>query len=140
MSLEELVFSIETENIGVLFIFAQLLATDALPWHELAEQLGIRLLNEHLNNPIMQESFESILPKDHPKNTRFAINFFTSIGLGAITENLREYFKNMSRLIMKEQKPVSISGESDGSSSESESDSSDSERVDHHRRKRRRRT
>ncbi|KAM3377454.1 hypothetical protein P3S68_009867 [Capsicum galapagoense] len=75
---------------------------------------------------------ESILPKDNPKNTRFAINFFTSIGIGGITENLREYLKNTSRHIMKEQKPVSLGPES-------ESESSDSERDDH-RRKRRRRT
>ncbi|KAF3621870.1 hypothetical protein FXO38_31629, partial [Capsicum annuum] len=133
------------------------LDTDALPWHvlayivlteedttsssrifikilyqELAEQLGIRLLNESLNDPTMQQSFESILPKDNPKNTRFAINFFTSIGIGGITENLREYLKNTSRHIMKEQKPVSLGPES-------ESESSDSERDDH-RRKRRRRT
>ncbi|KAF3650402.1 hypothetical protein T459_31935 [Capsicum annuum] len=140
-----------------LNFFAHLLATDALPWHvlayivlteedttsssrifikilfqELAEQLGIRLLNERLNDPTMQQSFESILPKDNPKNTRFAINFFTSSGIGGITENLREYLKNTSRHIMKEQKPVSLGPES-------ESESSDSERDDH-RRKRRRRT
>jgi hypothetical protein len=40
-----------------------------------------------LNDPTMQGSFESIFPKDHPKNTRFSINFFTSIGLGGITES-----------------------------------------------------
>ncbi|MCD9559018.1 hypothetical protein HAX54_016734 [Datura stramonium] len=162
-----MIHRLETNKLrNVAKFFAQLLATDALPWHvlayirlteeyttsssrifikilfqELAEHLGVRLLNERLNNPTMQQSFESILPTDKPKNTRFAINFFTSIGLGGITENLRRYLKNMSRLIMQEQKPVSRSSESDGSSSESESDSSDSERDDHHhQRKRRRRT
>ncbi|KAF8811963.1 hypothetical protein BYT27DRAFT_7252293 [Phlegmacium glaucopus] len=30
---------------------------------------------------------------DVPKNTRFAINYFTSIGLGVITEEMREYLK-----------------------------------------------
>ena len=57
---------------------------------ELLEHLGIRLLNERLNDPTMQDSFESIFPRDNPKNTRFSINFFTSIRLGGITENLRE--------------------------------------------------
>ena len=33
----------------------------------------------------MQEAFQGLFPKDNPKNTRFAINFFTSIGLGGIT-------------------------------------------------------
>lgn len=97
----------------------------------------------------MQDSFESIFPKDNPKNTRFSINFFTSIGLGGITENLREYLKNMPRLIMQQQKPASESesesgsGSEDGSDSEasntdSESASSEDER-DRKRRKQRRR-
>lgn len=48
----------------------------------------------------------SIFPKDNLKNTRFSINFFMSIGLGGLTDNLLEYLKNMPRLIMQEQKPV----------------------------------
>ncbi|MCD7457460.1 hypothetical protein HAX54_035108 [Datura stramonium] len=121
-----MIHRLETNKLrNVAKFFAQLLATDALPWHvlayirlteedttsssrifikilfqELAEHLGVRLLNERLNNPTMQQPFESILPTDKPKNTRFAINFFTSIGLGGITENLRGYLKNMSRLLM----------------------------------------
>lgn len=115
---------------------------------ELSEHLGIRLLNERLNDPTMQDSFESIFPKDNPKNTRFCINFFTSIGLGGLTENLREYLKNMPRLIMQQQKQVpdsdidnesASSGSSDsGTSSESESDSASSDESDRKRSKRRR--
>lgn len=124
-------------------------------FQELSEHLGIRLLNERLTDPKLQDSFESIFPKDNPKNTRFAINFFTSIGLGGITENLREYLKNMPRLIMQQQKQVSDSevesddesessgsSDSDASSSESESEdpsSSDESDRDKRRRKRRRR-
>jgi len=33
----------------------------------------------------MQFAFEGLFPRDNPKNTRFAINFFTSIGLGGLT-------------------------------------------------------
>jgi pre-mRNA-splicing factor CWC22 len=40
------------------------------------------------------------MPKDTPKNTRFAINFFTSIGLGGLTDDLREHLKNMPKMIM----------------------------------------
>lgn len=95
---------------------------------ELSEHLGIRLLNERLTDPTMQDSFESIFPRDNPKNTRFAINFFTSIGLGGITENLREYLKNMPRLIMQQQKQVSESEPDSEADDESESsDSSDSD-------------
>ena len=30
-------------------------------------------------------AFEGLMPRDNPKNTRFSINFFTSIGLGGLT-------------------------------------------------------
>lgn len=115
---------------------------------ELSEHLGIRLLNERLTDPTMQDSFESIFPRDNPKNTRFAINFFTSIGLGGITENLREYLKNMPRLIMQQEQAVSDSesddesDSSDTASSETESDSSssdESERDDKRRKRKRKR-
>ncbi|XAR60402.1 hypothetical protein NMG60_11033761 [Bertholletia excelsa] len=148
-----MIHRLETNKLrNVAKFFAHLLGTDALPWHvlayirlteedttsssrifikilfqELSEHLGIRLLNERLNDPIMQDSFESIFPKDNPKNTRFSINFFTSIGLGGITENLREYLKNMPRLIMQQQQPVSESEEESGSSDSSDSAASGSE-------------
>ncbi|KAL3850098.1 hypothetical protein ACJIZ3_011980 [Penstemon smallii] len=148
-----MIHRLETNKLrNVAKFFAHLLGTDALPWHvlsyirlteedttsssrifikilfqELSEHLGIRLLNERLSDPAMQESFDSIFPKDNPKNTRFAINFFTSIGLGGITENLREYLKNMPRLIMQQQKAASESdAESDSSGSDSDSSKSDS--------------
>ncbi|KAF9626004.1 hypothetical protein IFM89_030658 [Coptis chinensis] len=65
------IHQLETNKLrNVAKFFAHLLGTDALPWHVLSY---IRLT----------------------KNTRFSINFFTSIGLGGITENHREYLKNM---------------------------------------------
>ncbi|WVY92833.1 hypothetical protein V8G54_031921 [Vigna mungo] len=171
-----MIHRLETNKLrNVAKFFAHLLGTDALPWHvlsyirlteedttsssrifikilfqELSEHLGIRLLNERLNDPTMQESFESIFPKDNPKNTRFCINFFTSIGLGGLTENLREYLKNMPRLIMQQQKQVSESESDDESgssassdsgtaSSNSDSTSSDESDAEHDRRQRKRR-
>ncbi|XP_057547982.1 uncharacterized protein LOC130826417 [Amaranthus tricolor] len=152
-----MIHRLETNKLrNVAKFFAHLLGTDALPWHvlayirlteedttsssrifikilfqELSEHLGIRLLNERLNDPTMQESLESIFPKDNPRNTRFAINFFTSIGLGGITENLREYLKNMPRMIMQ-QKPESEdeSGSGSGSGSDSSSSGSGSSTAD----------
>ncbi|XP_073309797.1 uncharacterized protein [Primulina huaijiensis] len=165
-----MIHRLETNKLrNVAKFFAHLLGTDALPWHvlsyirlteedtssssrifikilfqELSEHLGIRLLNERLSEPTMQDSFESIFPRDTPKNTRFAINFFTSIGLGGITENLREYLKNMPRLIMQQQKAVSESddeSESSGTETESRSGSSDSEsETDSDDRRRRKKT
>ena len=97
---------------------------------ELSEHLGLRKLNEKLNDPIMQDSFEGIFPKDNPKNTRFAINFFTSIGLGGITDSLREYLKNMPRLIMQQQRQIESESDSDESSEESDTSSSGSDSGD----------
>ncbi|XWS65665.1 hypothetical protein CRYUN_Cryun05aG0133100 [Craigia yunnanensis] len=172
-----MIHRLETNKLrNVAKFFAHLLGTDALPWHvlayirlteedttsssrifikilfqELSEHLGIHRLNERLSDPTMQDSFESIFPRDNPKNTRFSINFFTSIGLGGITENLREYLKNMPRLIMQQQKVASESeaesesGDESGSSSSSdsktassESDSSSSDESERRRKRRRR--
>ncbi|KAI3799759.1 hypothetical protein L1987_35061 [Smallanthus sonchifolius] len=55
-------------------------------FQELAELLGMVLLKARLTDPKMQVDFESIFPRDNVKNTRFSINFFTSIGLGGVTE------------------------------------------------------
>ena len=76
-----------------------------------------------------------------PKNTRFCINFFTSIGLGGLTEHLHEYLKNMPRLIMQQQKHESRNSNSPDyrtASSDSEPDLACSDESDRRRRKRRR--
>lgn len=105
------VHRLDTINLTNLAMFyANLIATDALPWRvlaliclteedttsssrifikvlflELSQHLGLRLLDQRLLQ-------HSIFPKGgHPKNTRYAINFFTSIGLGGLTRNLRDY-------------------------------------------------
>lgn len=79
-------------------------------FHELSDHLGIRQLNKRLSDPKMKDYFDSIFLMDHPKNTRFWINFFTSIGLGGITETLREYLQTMPA--MQQQKSESSSDES----------------------------
>lgn len=125
-----MVHRVETVKLrNVAKLFAHLLATDALQWRildciqlteeettsssrifikillqELSEHLGVRLLNQRLS----QDSFESIFPKDNPKNTRFAINFFTSIGLGGITENLREYLNNMQNEGKQKKRKINV--------------------------------
>ena len=68
----------------------------------------------------MQVFFEGLFPKDNPKNTRFAVNFFTSIGLGGLTDDLREFLKTGSL------KAGPGASDSDSSDSDSGSDSSSS--------------
>ena len=91
--------------------------------------------------------FEGLLPRDNPRNTRFSINFFTSIGLGGLTygvlisfvclcligwlfsDELREHLKSAPKMIMSQQRNVESSDSSSGSGS-SGSDSSSSDDSD----------
>ena len=121
----QLIHRLETNKLrNVAKLFAHLLGTDALPWavlsvirlteddttsssrifiktlfQELAETMGLRSLNERLEDPGCAAWFEGIFPTDTPRNMRFSINFFTSIGLGGLTDRSRELLKEMPKLI-----------------------------------------
>jgi pre-mRNA-splicing factor CWC22 len=96
-------------------LYAHLLAADALPWHailgrvrvtednttsslrifikmlfqDLVEHLGIQALSNKMNDDDTAVR-DALFPRDYAKNTRFAINFFTAIGLGGVTETARK--------------------------------------------------
>lgn len=102
--------------------FGHLLSSDAIGWHvlsivhlnedettsssrifikilfqDLAEALGMPKLQERLRDEILRPSYAGIFPMDEPRNTRFSINYFTSIGMGALTEEMREHLKNLPK-------------------------------------------
>ncbi|KAL2812043.1 hypothetical protein BJX63DRAFT_397307 [Aspergillus granulosus] len=102
--------------------FGHMLGNDAIGWHvlsiihlneeettsssrifikilfqDLAEHLGIPKLRERMTDEILRPSFDGLFPLDNPRNTRFSINYFTSIGFGALTEDMREHLKNMPK-------------------------------------------
>jgi pre-mRNA-splicing factor CWC22 len=102
--------------------FGHLLSTDGIGWHvlsvvhlnedettsssrifikilfqDLAEALGMPKLQERLRDEIIRASFEGIFPTDNPRNTRFSVNYFTSIGMGVLTEDMREHLKNLPK-------------------------------------------
>jgi pre-mRNA-splicing factor CWC22 len=143
---------------NVAKLFAHLLITDAISWNvlshiklneedttsssrvfikilfqELSESMGLVKLNERIKDTTLQEAFDGLFPRDDPRNTRFAINFFTSIGLGGLTDDLRDHLKAIPKIVMpfasnelnKNLKKSSIH-ESDSSESSSESDESES--------------
>jgi pre-mRNA-splicing factor CWC22 len=140
----EMIHRLDTNKLrNVAKFFAHLMNTDALSWsvmhyieltqettssssrifckilfQELCENMGLKRLNERLHDEYLQEYYKGIFPKDSAKNMRFAINFFTSIGLGGLTEDLRESFKNAPK-----QQESSSDDSSDDSSSDSSSDS-----------------
>jgi len=147
----------ETNKIrNIAKLFAHLFHTDAIPWtalgyirlteadttassrifikilfQEIAEYMGLRKLNERLTDEYLAANFSGLFPKDNPKNTRFAINFWTSIGLGGLTDGLREYLRMAPKLIMQQKalegsSSSSVSSTSTSSSSVSSSSSSSS--------------
>ncbi|KAF9647287.1 MIF4G-domain-containing protein [Thelephora ganbajun] len=98
--------------------FGHLLASDAISWNamgciklteedttsssrifvkimlgEMQESMGLKVLKERFADEEVKSACAGMFPLDNPKNTRFAINYFTSIGLGAITEEMREHLK-----------------------------------------------
>lgn len=60
---------------------------------EVMEEVGIKKLAARFKDEDLKPALAGIFPMDNPKNTRFAINYFTSIGLGVITEEMREYLQ-----------------------------------------------
>lgn len=56
---------------------------------DLAENLSLSRLNEILRDPDVAPHLSGVFPHDSMANMRFSINFFTAIGLGGITVDLR---------------------------------------------------
>jgi pre-mRNA-splicing factor CWC22 len=79
--------------------------------------MGISKLKLKLEDPDLKEFFEGIFPKDHPKNARFSINFFYSIGLNPLTHSLRQYLFDEAE--KKEAEVLAIQDQSDKLSDDS---------------------
>ncbi|KAJ5989810.1 hypothetical protein N7522_010017 [Penicillium canescens] len=102
--------------------FGHLISNDAIGWHvlsvihlneeettsssrifvkilfqNLAENLGLPGLQARFRDEILRPSFEGLFPTENPRHTRFSVNYFTSIGMGVLTEDMREHLKNIPR-------------------------------------------
>lgn len=102
--------------------FGHMISNDAIGWHilsvihlneeettsssrifikilfqDLAEHLGLPGLQSRFRDEILRPSFEGLFPTENPRHTRFSINYFTSIGMGMLTEDMREHLKNLPR-------------------------------------------
>ncbi|TIA75577.1 hypothetical protein E3P91_00381 [Wallemia ichthyophaga] len=86
-------------------------------FNEIVEMMGLSDARKRFADPAFRQDFSGLFPTDHPANTRFAINYFTAIGLGAITEEMREYLKHAPKNIPPPQT------HDDGSGSDSDSSS-----------------
>jgi len=124
----ETIHRLETNKLrNVAKLFAHLLHTDSMPWsvltvihlnedettsssrifvkilvQEMAEAMGMAKLRDRFETSDLEHSqwYGGMFPRDVPRNTRYAINFFTSIGLGPLTDGLREHLKNAPKLIL----------------------------------------
>ncbi|KAA0195832.1 Pre-mRNA-splicing factor cwc-22 [Fasciolopsis buskii] len=114
-----IIHRLETAKLrNVALFFAHLLYTDSISWGvlecvrlnerdttssgriflkhlflELCSFMGLAKLNARLRDETLQSYFAGLLPRDNPKDTRFAINFLTTIGLGGLTLDLREHLQ-----------------------------------------------
>lgn len=102
--------------------FGHLISSDAIGWHvlsvihlneeettsssrifikilfqDLSEAMGMPKLQARLKDGVLRPYFEGLFPRDNARNLRFSINYFTSIGMGAVTEESREYLQNMPK-------------------------------------------
>jgi pre-mRNA-splicing factor CWC22 len=91
---------------------------------ELAENLGLEGLARKLAS-LQGGELDGVFPRDSLQNARFSINFFTSIGLGAVTEGLREFLKEAPKLLL-EKKYAELLAQANAESSSSDEDSSSS--------------
>ncbi|OTB17883.1 hypothetical protein K445DRAFT_315623 [Daldinia sp. EC12] len=81
----------EDETTSASRIFIKIL------FQEISEELGMAKLQARMRDDVLQESFTGLFPRDNARNVRFSINYFTSIGMGALTEEMREYLANMPK-------------------------------------------
>ncbi|CAF3310613.1 unnamed protein product [Rotaria socialis] len=48
-------------------------------------------MKNNLTDPKLSNCFQGLFPSDNPENAQFRINFFTSIGLGRIINELNKF-------------------------------------------------
>ena len=120
--------------------FGHLISSDAIGWHvmsvihlneeettsssrifikilfqDLSEAMGMKKLQDRLKEDLLRPYFEGLFPHDNPRNTRFSINYFTSIGMGAVTEEMREYLQNIPKPALPAPVPEDSDSESESS-------------------------
>ena len=134
---------------NVAKFFSHLLSTDAISWaalevcriteddttsssriflkflfQELSEYMGVKALKDRLDDPQCAEWFAGLFPADSTSNLRFAINFFTLVGLGGLTDKARALFAELPRILAEQQEAAEAAARAARGGDSSESDSS----------------
>ncbi len=103
-------------------LYAHLLYTEAIDWMVLSviklteedttasSRIFIKIMFQELNNLLgedklkekmlagAKDEYVGMFCRDNPTNTRFCINFFTAIGLGYLTDDLRAFLDNVKNI------------------------------------------
>lgn len=67
----------------------------------MTENLGLKLFVKKITeDEIIRPHLNGLFPKNSVDSATFAVNFYTSIGLGAITEDLRAFIKDAPNLLL----------------------------------------
>ncbi|KAI1374528.1 MIF4G-domain-containing protein [Hypoxylon crocopeplum] len=119
----ETIHRYETNRLrNIARFFGHMFGSDAIGWHamsvihlneeettsasrifikimfqEISEELGMPKLQSRMRDETLRDSFAGLFPRDNPRNIRFSINYFTSIGMGALTEEMREFLANIPK-------------------------------------------
>ncbi|CCF57642.1 hypothetical protein KAFR_0C06460 [Kazachstania africana CBS 2517] len=59
-------------------------------FQELVLKLGLKELKDRINEPFVKPSLLGLFPEEDLENMRYAINFFTAINLGVLTDDMRK--------------------------------------------------
>lgn len=119
----ETIHRLETTRLrNITKFYSYLLSKDAIPWsvlfiitlsekdtasssrifikilfQELSNSMGIQNLDVKLNSSEVSPFIEGIFPKENISKIRFSINFFTAIGLNALTHKLRDKLSDIEQ-------------------------------------------
>ena len=107
-------------------LYAHLLYTEAIDWMVLSmiklteedttasSRIFLKIMFQELNNLLGEDKLKEkmlagakdeyigMFCRDNPTNTRFCINFFTAIGLGYLTDDLRAFLDNVKNIYSDE--------------------------------------
>lgn len=61
----------------------------------MSNQLGLKEMNARFQSEELKPVLTGLFPTENSNDVRFAINFYTSIGLGGLTKELRETWEKL---------------------------------------------
>ena len=61
----------------------------------MSNQLGLKEMNARFQSEELKPQLTGLFPTENSNDVRFAINFYTSIGLGGLTKELRETWEKL---------------------------------------------